>query len=418
VDDAMAGKLAAPLLLTALQRKLLKRITRRRSLTHYYVTRARIILAGAAHDGYHRIAARHHVHWQTVRLWQQRWRSMHSQLAALESEVDEQTLSHKILEQLSDAPRSGTRLRFSAEQVCQIVAVACEVPRDCGHELSHWTAAALQQEVLKRKIVKDISVRQVGRFLQEHDLKPHLVRYWEKPNPEHRAEFEQQAPVICALYQQAQTLHEQGTHVVSTDEKTGIQALERSTSPLPMKAGRVEYQEFEYHRHGTQCLIANLEIATGKMLTPTVGATRTETDFAAHVARTIASDPAAPWIFVVDQLNTHQSESLVRLVAQQCQLTDDLGVKGHCGILRSKKTRATFLQDPDHRIRFVYTPRHASWLNQVELWFSILVRRLLKRESFTSLKDLRRKILRFITYFNRTMAKPFRWTYQGTPLRV
>lgn len=414
----MAGKLAVPLLLTALQHKLLKRITRRRSLAHHYITRARIILAGTAHDGYHRIAARHHVHWQTVRLWQHRWRSASTHLAALESEVDEQALSHKILEQLSDAPRSGTKLRFRAEQVCQIVAIACEVPRDCGHEISHWTPAALRREVLKRKIVKNISVRQVGRFLKEHDLKPHLVCYWEKPKPEHRAEFEQQAPVICALYQQAQTLHEQGVHLVSTDEKTGIQALERSTPTVRMKEGRVERQEFQYQRHGTQCLIANLEIATGKMLTPTVGATRTEADFVAHVARTIASDSTGHWIFVVDQLNTHQSESLVRLVAQQCLLTDDLGVKGQCGILRAKETRVAFLQDPSHRIRFVYTPRHASWLNQVELWFSILVRRLLKRESFTSQEDLKRKILRFITYFNRTMAKPFRWTYQGTPLRV
>ncbi len=414
----MAGKLASPLLLTALQRKLLKRITRCRSLAHHYVTRARIVLAGAAHDGYHRIAARHHVHWQTVRLWQERWRSASVQLAALESEVDESTLRQKIMEKLSDAPRSGAKPQFSAEQVCQIIAVACETPRECGHEISHWTPAALQREVLKRKIVKTISVRHVGRFLQEHDLKPHLVRYWEKPKPEHRAEFEQQAPVICALYRQAQTLHEQGVHLVSTDEKTGIQALERSTSAVPMEEGRVEYQEFEYTRHGTQCLIANFEIATGKIKAPTVGATRTETDFAAHVARTIACDSAAAWIFVVDQLNTHQSESLVRLVAQQCQLPDDLGVKGQYGILRSKKTRAAFLQDSSHRIRFVYTPRHASWLNQVELWFSILVRRLLKRESFTSRKDLKRKILRFITYFNRTMAKPFRWTYQGTPLRV
>lgn len=414
----MAGKLASSLLLTAVQRKLLEQITRHRSLAHHYVTRAHIILAGAAHDGYHRIAARHHVHWQTVRLWQQRWRFASTQLAALESAVNEQTLWRKILEQLSDAPRSGTKPQFRAEQVCQIIAVACEAPRECGHEISHWTPAALQQEVLKRKIVETISVRQVGRFLQAHDLKPHLVRYWEKPKPQHRAEFEQQAPVVCDLYRQAQTLHEQGTHLVSTDEKTGIQALERSAPAVPMKAGRVEYQEFQYTRHGTQCLIANFEIATGKILTPTVSATRTEADFAAHVARTIASDSAAPWIFVADQLNTHQSESLVRLVAQQCQLPDDLGVKGQCGVLCSQKTRAAFLQDTSHRIRFVYTPRHASWLNQVELWFSILVRRLLKRESFTSQKDLKRKILRFITYFNRTMAKPFRWTYQGTPLRV
>ena len=414
----MAGKLASPLLLTALQRKLLKQITRCRSLAHHYVTRARIILDGTTRDSYHRIAARHHVHWQTVRLWQQRWRSAYTQLAALESEVDAQALSHKILEKLSDAPRPGTKPKFSAEQVCQLIAVACESPHDCGHEISHWTPATLRREVIKRKIVKTISVRQVGRFLKEHDLKPHRVRYWENPKPEHRTEFEQQAPVICALYQQAQTLHEQGIHVVSTDEKTGIQALERGTRTLPMKAGHVEYQEFEYHRHGTQCLTANFEIVTGKILTPTIGATRTEADFAAHIARTIAQDSTGQWIFVVDQLNTHQSESLVRLVAQQCQITTELGIKGQCGILQSQQTRAAFLQDLSHRIRFIYTPRHASWLNQVELWFSILVRRLLKRASFASCEDLKQKILKFITYFNRTMAKPFRWTYRGTPLRV
>ena len=219
-------------------------------------------------------------------------------------------------------------------------------------------------------------------------------------------------------YQQAPTLNAQGIHVVSTDEKTGIQALERATPTLPTKAGHVERQEFEYHRHGTQCLIANLEIATGQILSPTVGATRTEEDFAAHVARTVASQPKAEWIFITDQLNTHQSETFVKWVAQHCELNLDLGIKGKSGILQSQATRAAFLQNPKHRIRFVYTPRHSSWLNQIELWFSILVRRLLKRASFTSLEDLKQRILDFITYFNRTMAKPFRWTYQGTPLRV
>ena len=416
--NAMAGKLSSPLPLTSLQRKLLKQITRYRSLAQHYITRARIILDGAAGYSHQDIAARHHVHWQTVRLWRRRWRSCHTSLAELESEVDNNTMCPKILEKLTDAPRSGAATKFSAEQVCQIIATSCEQPRDCGHEISHWTPEALRREVITRNIVETISVRQVGRFLKEADIKPHLVRYWENPKPEHRAEFVQQAPVICALYQQAQALHEHGIHVVSTDEKTGIQALERTTPTLPTQAGRVEYQEFEYHRHGTQCLIANLEIATGQILSPTVSATRTEADFAAHVARTVAVAPTAEWIFITDQLNTHQSESLVQLVAQQCQLTLDLGIKGQCGILQSQKTRAAFLQDQSHRIRFVYTLRHSSWLNQVELWFSILVRRLLKRASFTSTEDLKQKILDFITYFNRTMAKPFRWTYQGTPLRV
>ena len=129
-------------------------------------------------------------------------------------------------------------------------------------------------------------------------------------------------------------------------------------------------------------------------------------------------DPEASWIFIVDQLNTHQSESLVRLVANLCEIKQDLGVKGKSGILKSMKTRAQFLQDQTHRIRFVYTPKHASWLNQIECWFSILVRRLLKRASFTSIQDLMQRIRQFIDFFNKTVAKPFKWTYTGRPLNV
>src|SRR3712207_2445578 len=119
---------------------------------------------------------------------------------------------------------------------------------------------------------------------------------------------------------------------------------------------------------------------------------------------TVASDPKAEWILITDQLNTHQSESLVKWVAQQCGIDTDLGIKGEKGILKSMATRAEFLQDKNHRIRFVYTPKHSSWLNQVELWFSILVRRLLKRGNFTSVEDLRQQILSFIAYFNLTIA--------------
>ena len=225
--------------------------------------------------------------------------------------------------------------------------------------------------------------------------------------------------MVCELYARAQELHEQGVRVVSTDEKTGIQALERKHPDLPMKPGHVERREFEYLRHGTQSLIANFEVATGQVITPSIGPTRTEEDFAAHVVRTINTDAQATWLFIVDRLNTHQSESLVRVVNKHCRLSLDfreLGVKGKSGILHSMETRRAFLSDPSHRIRFVYTPKHASWLNQVEIWFSILVRRLLKRSSFCSTEELRERILEFIDYFNTTMAKPFKWTYAGRPL--
>jgi len=223
---------------------------------------------------------------------------------------------------------------------------------------------------------------------------------------------------LCDLYREAPVLEKGGVHVVSTDEKTGIQALERKHPPRPMRPGLVERREFEYVRHGTLCLIANFEVSTGKLLAPSIGPTRTEDDFVAHIEKTLEADPEGSWIFVADGLNTHVSEGLVRLVTEQCGIEDDLGEKGKSGILQSMKSRRAFLSDRSHRIRFVYTPKHCSWLNQVEIWFSILVRRLIKRGNFTSLADLEAQIRAFIDYFNRTLAKPFRWTFTGRPLNL
>jgi transposase len=205
---------------------------------------------------------------------------------------------------------------------------------------------------------------------------------------------------------------------VSVDEMTGIQALERIAPTQPMKRDQVERREFEYTRHGTQCLLGNFEVTTGQVIAPTVQLTRTEEDFATHIAQTVALEPESGWIFVADNLTTHASESLVRYVAKACAIPTDLGKKGKSGVLKSVATRKAFLTDESHRIRFVYVPKHTSWLNQIEIWFSILVRRVIKRGNFTSTKDLREKILSFIDYFNRTLAKPFKWTFTGRPLNV
>jgi len=183
-----------------------------------------------------------------------------------------------------------------------------------------------------------------------------------------------------------------------------------------MKPGKVERREFEYRRHGTQALIAAFDVTTGKV-TGVVGDRRTEKDFARFLATLLSSDgPETKWDFVCDNLDIHLSESVVRLVARSCGMKGSLGIKGKSGVLANRTTRQAFLSQPEHRITFHFTPRHASWLNQIEIWFSILVRKLIRRGDFNSKQDLRTKIERFIAYFNLTMAKPFRWTMTAKPL--
>ncbi len=416
------GPQPLPIKLTERQKATLEQITRRQTASQNLVRRANIILTVAEGMNNQQTGQRLVCNRETVITWRERWlRASPTLLVAEQEKVGPQEWLGLIETVLSDAPRPGTPATFSPEQIVAIVAVACEDPEHSGYPISHWTPRELADEVIERKIVTFISPRSVGRFLDEADLKPHLSRYWLNAKPDDPETFAKESKTVCEVYHQAPQLHQEGVSIVSTDEKTSIQALERKHPTKPMKPGKVELQEFEYIRHGTQCLIANFEVATGKVIAPTLGATRTEEDFANHIEQTIALNPAGKWIIIVDQLNTHKSESLVNLVIKECDIDLDdgtLGVKGKSGILKSMVTRKTFLEDKSHRIRFVYTPKHTSWLNQVEIWFSILVRKLLKRASFTSTEVLAQRILDFIEYFNKTMAKPFKWTYKGKPLVV
>lgn len=202
-------------------------------------------------------------------------------------------------------------------------------------------------------------------------IHPHRVRYWlhsseKTDSPE---TFAEKVNEICAVYQDAETVRENGGHTVSADEMTGIQALERKYPDKPVISGKPALMEFEYIRHGTTSLIGFFDVATGRMEKPYLNTTRTEEDFVKAIRALVKTDPDARWTFVCDGLNTHKSESLVRFVSEQCGLTDDLGVKEKRGILKSQLSRMEFLHDPSHRIRFVYTPKHCSWMNQIEIWF-------------------------------------------------
>lgn len=410
----MCGPQPPEIKLTSALKQILINIVHGYTNPYRLVLRAKIILYAADGMNNTKIAQRLDITNDTASKWRSRWLKAETHLTA---ELEAKDLEVLVEATLSDNSRPGVPDTFTPEQLVCVAALACEDPRDSEREIDHWTSRELADELIRRQVVTTISPRHVGRILQAEDIKPHLSYYWLKNERKlDPAAFDAQTKVICDLYAIAPELHQQGKHLISMDEKTSIQALERKHPTQPVRAGQPELREFEYIRHGVLMLIANLEVATGQLVTPSLGPTRTEEDTTAHVRQTIATDADAGWIFITDQLNTHLSEGLVRLVAEQCQMDADLGVKGQSGILQSMATRKAFLEDESHRIRFVYTPKHTSWLNQIEIWFSILVRKLLKRASFISLDDLRQRILNFIDYFNRTMAKPFKWTYAGRPL--
>jgi transposase len=382
-------------------------LVQRHTTAQQLAVRARIILAAAAGHNNAQIARRVGVDVDIVRLWRQRWLSFHT--------VSLEDLS--VAERLADAPRPGHPARITADQVRHIVALAGEAPSGAGRPISQWTSRELAEAMRRPGDCRADFPALCCTPVKKNDRQPHLIRYWLTAAAD--AQFATKVQDICTLYHEAPAFAATGERVVSTDELTGVQALERTHPGLPLVPGKVERREFAYMRHGTCTCIIRRDVTTGQILAPACGPRRTEGDFLAHMQALIATDPLATrWHVVVDNLDIHRSESLVRWVAAASKLEIDLGTKGKDGIVANRQSRAAFLSDPRHRIVFHYTPKHASWLNQIEIWFSILGRKLLKRASCRSREELKQQVLAFIAYYNAAMAKPFKWTYQGKALIV
>jgi transposase len=414
----MSGK-AAKVRLTERQHAILQQIVRSATVSRRLVQRAQLIVLAFGGMFNRVIADMVGLHRKQIGLWRRRWKQSFDALVAIECRESQAAFRRVIEEVLGDAPRSGSSGKFTAEQVTQVLAVACEPADQSGRPIDEWTGRELADELVQRGIVPSISVSQVNRYLAEAKLQPHRRKYWLNTTEKAPQLFEQQVQIVCQCYlEEAPELYVQHhTHTVSVDEMTGVQALERNAKTIPMKPGQPARIEFEYTRHGTLCLIGNWHVVLGQMIAPTIRPTRTEEDFCWHIHHTVATDPDAGWIFVVDNLNTHCSESLVRYVAKTEEIEESaLGRKDKAGILKSMATRQAFLSDRSHRIRFVYLPKHSSWLNQIEIVFGIVTRRVLRRGNFQSTKALKERLLDFLDYFNRTFAKPFRWTYTGRPL--
>jgi transposase len=412
----MPGK-AAKITITERQQEILRTLRNAVTAPSRLRQRASIILLAFEGHRNEEIAPQVGLAQGPVGIWRRRWARAFERLIHLECSETHAKLRRAIEAVLNDEPRPGAPGKFTPEQVTQILAVACEPPEKSHRPITHWTAQELADEVVKRGIVTSISPSQVARYLREAVLQPHKSRYWLNTTEKDPVKFAAQAKAVCDTYLAAPALEKsQGIHTVCADEMTGIQAPERNASTKPMIAGKCELIEFEYTRNGTLCLIANMVVTTGELLRPTIGPTRTEADFASHIEQTVATDVEGSWVFVVDNLNIHCSESLVELVAEACEIPRDLGKKGAHGVLKSVASRQKFLSDESHRIRFVYTPKHSSWLNQIETVFGVIMRKVIRRGSFSSVEDLRTKLLNFIAYFNRVFAKPFRWTYTGRPL--
>jgi DDE superfamily endonuclease len=296
---------------------------------------------------------------------------------------------------------------FPPEDLVAVVNLATSKTEEHDQPATRWSLDDLAAAILNDAHHQAMSRATIWRILDDADLKPHKSVYWLNS---HDPDFDAKAQAICRLYVDAPRLYQQGRLVICCDEKTGMQILQRKYPTQPVEPGKPEKREFEYIRHGTRALITSFAVPTGEVVWD-LGLTRTSTDFGRHlgyVATHFHQFERFDW--VVDNLNTHWSLEVCEYIAA---LSDVAFEPRH---LRTGSQRRAFLSDPAHKHVFHFTPKHGSWLNQVELWFSVLSRRFLKRGDFASAADFEQRLEAFLEAYNARHAHPYRWTYTGQPL--
>jgi hypothetical protein len=288
-----------------------------------------------------------------------------------------------------------------------VLTLATTAPADVGLPASHWSLDNLAFHILKDAHYRDMSRSTLQRVLAEAELRPHKSRYWLHSND---PDFETKVLDICQLYLDAPRLYAHGELVLCVDEKTSIQALERARPTLPVAAGREERRDPEYIRHGTRCLLATRVVATGQVIGSVLGR-RGTWDFVRHIRDVVELFPGVGrFHWVMDNLNTHWTFPLCQYLGRLSQAWEGRPR------LRTGKQRRAFLTDPAHKHVIHYTPKHGSWMNQIEIWFGVLSRRVLRRGNFPSPEALTQAIQDFIAHYNAHEAFPYEWTYTGKPL--
>ncbi len=324
---------------------------------------------------------------------------------------------------LMDEPRSGAPLKYSENVRSEIKFIAVSDPKEYGFTISHWSLSFLEKavkKIIKEPGIENISIGAIFNILMHDDIRPWKIQYWLHSAEKYKdyESFKTKVSAINAIYDLAAECrkHSEGLNIniYSFDEMTGTQALMHEHRK-PVAPGYVEHVDPNYKRHGVLALTAFFDVINGTVINGCLGATRTEEDLVGALKKVISQNPDNEHIFICDNLNTHLSEGVVRLVAELIEYEGDLGKKNIRGILHNKISRMEFLGKPDHRIRFLYTPLHCSWLNQIEIWFGIINRQLLKRGNFESIEHLKQCIENFIDQWNDGYAHPFRWTYHSNP---